>query len=100
MPLVDAELVPSPESAALKQTAGDALEPVVVSSPLTIEELERSNKKLELRVKDLETALAESRKIIRDREQLLTQLQWKPKVRTFFISYLFLIHISHFSLHK
>jgi len=31
------------------------------------------------RIDDLETSLAEARKIIRDREDLLTHLQWKPK---------------------
>jgi len=31
------------------------------------------------RIKELEYSLADSRKIIRNREQLLTELQWKPK---------------------
>lgn len=82
MPLAADTIIPSPETAVLTHTAGDGHEPVVVNTPADqrVEELERTNKKLEARVYDLETALAEARKIIRDRENLLTEVQFKPKV--------------------
>ncbi len=47
-----------------------------------IGELESTNKKQEQRVKDLELALSEARKIIKDREELLCQMQWRPKVHS------------------
>jgi len=81
----------------------------IISDKQRVEELEKTNKKHEQRIKDLELALAESRKIIRDRETLLTQVQWKPKVTTpsfyipflhyipffFLTSFIILNHSSH-----
>jgi len=88
-------LAPQPAEAELKNSQGVVLPPSDEPSPLSssttpseaapvsdkqrIEELEKINKKQEQRIKDLELALAESRKVIRDRESLLTQVQWKPK---------------------
>lgn len=91
MPLAELP-VPAPECAALRLTAGtDASEPMVMSSnpEQRVVELEMVNKKLENRVADLETALVEARKIIRDRENLLTEVQFKPKVLYFLIMFHF-----------
>lgn len=96
VPSSEVVLAPVPGEAELNKSVGmpqppsslsDSTTPEPEAAPVSdkqrAEELEKVNKKHEQRIKDLELALAESRKIIRDRENLLTQVQWKPKVFIF-----------------